>query len=69
MGLNTAETKKLVRNRDFVINLRDHVREQKVLRFLRSRVRFLDDPSEPAEAAAEQNPEANPDNINVKEEK
>ncbi|HOO55387.1 MAG TPA: trigger factor [bacterium] len=43
-GMNTSQLKKMARNRNFLMQIRSEVREQKVMRFLRSRVRFVDDP-------------------------
>lgn len=64
MGLNKAEAKKLFRNRYFMMSIRDQVREQKVLRFLRSRVKFIDDP---LEVPGEQKLETEQDNINIED--
>ncbi len=65
-GLTPTELKKMARNRGFLMAIRDQVREQKVMRFLRSRVKFTDDPDEP-QPPVEQNSDAKPDNDNIKE--
>lgn len=65
--ISTAQLKKATRNRGFMIYIRDQAREQKVMRFVRSRVKFMDDPLEPEKTDAEQKVENKADNDNVQE--
>ncbi|MFA6448009.1 MAG: trigger factor [bacterium] len=62
-NMTPTELKKMIRNRMFLMMIRDQVRETKVMRFLRSRVKFVDDPEE----AVEQKLETKTDNVNIEE--
>jgi trigger factor len=66
-NMTPTELKKMVRNRMFLMMIRDQVRETKVLRFLRSRVKFVDDPDEQPKAVSEQKLETKEDIINIEE--
>ncbi|HOX28873.1 MAG TPA: trigger factor [bacterium] len=50
-NIQTVELKKLTRNRNFMMLIRDRAKEQKVIRFFRNRVKFMDDP-EPSQLDA-----------------
>jgi trigger factor len=63
--LAPADLKKMARNRGFMMHIREQTRDRKVLRFLSSRVRFMDDPDEPEVAPEEQKVESKTDNDSV----
>ncbi|HOC93194.1 MAG TPA: trigger factor [bacterium] len=44
-GLQKSDMKKLMKNREFLAHLRTEVRERKVMRLIRGRVKFMDDPA------------------------